>query len=841
MSTVHSPEDAAAAPEHFPSPAASAPPTTQADAPDAADTSTGVAAPPPESTPPTGPSGTITVFKALKDPEGTRKQVIWTSLFAVFQKPMVSDNKSTVPGYATCTFQDDKRKKENVLRCTALVLDVDNKTTSTTVDEAACVLPHYGFLCSTYNNRLEKAEAGYIGAPPRFRILYPYAQPVTPEQHARVWTWAEKQFADKGITVDPTTKDAGRFWFLPSCPPGTESVFEHRLVQGPLLDANMVAGPDEAAASVEGVTYDEPLQERIARAKKYLAKMPPAVQGQDGSKACFNAACTLVRGFDLPPSTSLEMLKQEYNARCTPPWSEAELQHKVDSATQSTRPRGYLLGGSFKQLLQLGDHVELAHRYLATLGEHAVFTQGATYQYEDGVWRPLPRSTQIASIMRFSGAPVAKKDGPVPLRLTENACNGVLALAEAQAADEGFFEVARRGLAFANGFLAVDGTATRLLSASPDHRARFAYPFAFHPEAEHPRWDAFLDTLWDGDDDHGEKRAVLQEFVGASLFGLAPRFKKVLLLCGDTDSGKSTLIRIVRAVFPTNTVRSVGFHEWEQDYKRAQLVDALLNTVAEVPSSDLLKSEAFKAIVAGDSVGARNPYKEAFDFVPIAGHLFAANSLPRVHDRSDAVWNRFVVVCCNRRFFKTPEPGQAKAVDGIDDAVIASETPGIIAWAVRGLEALLRTGGRYTVPPTSDEVIADWKRDSDQLLVFFDEEFVIARGKHVRTELAFERYATWAEATRHKVMSKTTFGREFEAIVAAKTGAERPRYKSHGNKAFADVVLRAPKEPQLQGPPDGERASDYANVPIMPMTQPVHPMPPKLDPDGPQTVDDLLN
>ncbi len=437
MSTVHPPEDAAAPPIGEQNPPPSAPPTTGADAPNATNTTPAPAeaAPPP---PPTGPSGAITVFKALRDPEGTRKQVIWPSLFAVFQQPMVSDSKSTVPGYATCTFQDDKRKKENVLKCTALVLDVDNKTTSTTVDEAARVLPHYGFVCSTYNNRLEKTEPGYIGAPPRFRILYPYAQPVTPGQHARVWTWAEKQFADKGITVDPTTKDAGRFWFLPSCPPGMESVFEHRVVEGPLLDANVVAGPDETAASVEGVTYDEPLQERIARAKKYLAKMPPAVQGQDGSKACFNAACTLVRGFDLPLRTSFEMLKQEYNARCTPPWSDAELQHKVDSTTQSTRPRGYLLGGAFKQMLLLGDHVELAHRYLATLGEHAVFTQGATYQYEDGVWRPLPRSTQIASIMRFSGAPVAKKDGPAPLRLTENACNGVLALAEAQAADEGW-------------------------------------------------------------------------------------------------------------------------------------------------------------------------------------------------------------------------------------------------------------------------------------------------------------------------------------------------------------------------------------------------------------------
>ncbi|MGH7296218.1 MAG: primase-like DNA-binding domain-containing protein, partial [Polyangiaceae bacterium] len=183
----------------------------------------------------------------------------------------------------------------------------------------------------------------------------------------------------------------------------------------------------------------------------------------------------------------------------------------------------------------------------------------------------------------------------------------------------------------------------------------------------------------------------------------------------------------------------------------------------------------------------------------------------------------------------------AKAVDGIDDDIIAAEVPGILAWAVRGLEGLLRAHGRYTVPSSSNEVIATWKRDSDQLLVFFDEELVVARGKHVRTEVAFGRYITWAENTHHKIMSKTTFRREFETIVAAKTSAEHPRYKSHGNKAFADIALRDPPSPTPTGGMEGERASDYARVPIFPVTQPAPAEPATPNPDGPQTMEDLLN
>jgi len=104
MSTVHPPEDAAAPPIGEQSAPPCAPPTTEADATNATDPAPAKAEAASPAPPPTRPSGAITVFKALRDPEGTRKQVIWPSLFAVFQQPMVSDSKSTVPGYATCTF-----------------------------------------------------------------------------------------------------------------------------------------------------------------------------------------------------------------------------------------------------------------------------------------------------------------------------------------------------------------------------------------------------------------------------------------------------------------------------------------------------------------------------------------------------------------------------------------------------------------------------------------------------------------------------------------------------------------------------------------------------------------
>lgn len=76
--------------------------------------------------------------------------------------------------------------------------------------------------------------------------------------------------------------------------------------------------------------------DQLARARSYLSKMPPSVQGSNGSGALFFAACKVVE-FGLRREEALELLL-EFNTRCEPPWSEKELRHKLDDAVRKTNP-----------------------------------------------------------------------------------------------------------------------------------------------------------------------------------------------------------------------------------------------------------------------------------------------------------------------------------------------------------------------------------------------------------------------------------------------------------------------------------------------------------------------
>ena len=90
------------------------------------------------------------------------------------------------------------------------------------------------------------------------------------------------------------------------------------------------------------------------RAITYLHAMPPAVSGSGGHSLTYAAATALVHGFGIEPSVALQILTEHYNPRCDPPWSDKELQHKIDQASSKPhdRPFGWLRGEQLSDALE---------------------------------------------------------------------------------------------------------------------------------------------------------------------------------------------------------------------------------------------------------------------------------------------------------------------------------------------------------------------------------------------------------------------------------------------------------------------------------------------------------
>jgi hypothetical protein len=83
----------------------------------------------------------------------------------------------------------------------------------------------------------------------------------------------------------------------------------------------------------------------VQRAVKYLDAVEPAVAGSGGHGQTLWAARVVVRGFGLGPEAGFVLLREKYNPRCQPAWSDLELWHKAEEAAvvPFDKPDGWLL------------------------------------------------------------------------------------------------------------------------------------------------------------------------------------------------------------------------------------------------------------------------------------------------------------------------------------------------------------------------------------------------------------------------------------------------------------------------------------------------------------------
>ena len=108
--------------------------------------------------------------------------------------------------------------------------------------------------------------------------------------------------------------------------------------------------PPPARNDVQGPASPDGDRNIVSRARAYLAKVPPAIEGEHGDAHTLSTACRIVRGFDLPKGTAVELL-MEWNTGCRPPWTRPEIEEKVDNAIKyGTEPIGHLRNAPFNPI-----------------------------------------------------------------------------------------------------------------------------------------------------------------------------------------------------------------------------------------------------------------------------------------------------------------------------------------------------------------------------------------------------------------------------------------------------------------------------------------------------------
>jgi phage/plasmid-associated DNA primase len=383
--------------------------------------------------------------------------------------------------------------------------------------------------------------------------------------------------------------------------------------------------------------------------------------------------------------------------------------------------------GRKRRKLDVGSEEEVGRKLLNVLRDETsisadvVFAESDFWAYRNakkdaarGRWVQVQDERLHKIVGSFDGAEFSDGRQARTLRVSDNFARGAIRRAAVHAAQPDFFAHAEPVLVFKNGAVRVtEAGEIEVLKHASKHRARVGYAFDYDRRAKCERFMAMQRDHFRGDADAEEKIFVEQEFYGACLFGMAPKFEKCLALPCDGGGGRSTKLKVIEAAFPAGLVCHLDARELKSAERRTRLVGKRLNFSDEVPSDAFLDSEEFKKAVTGNILTAEGKYRASFEFRPIAGFVFPIQ-VSGAAELTDAFWRRFIFNRYNRAF-----EGDPSRVLGLADQIIAEEIPGVVAWLVEGAARLLRQG-RYTVPSSHFVEEAKWKLTADTARAFLD-------------------------------------------------------------------------------------------------------------------------
>lgn len=276
--------------------------------------------------------------------------------------------------------------------------------------------------------------------------------------------------------------------------------------------------------------------------------------------------------------------------------------------------------------------------------------------------------------------------------------------------------------------------------------ARNRLPVSYDPSAKCPRWLKFLENLLEPDDIR-----TLQEFIGYLLIP-TNKAQVSLFICGKGGEGKSIVIKIVSALFGTSCLPG-KLKNIQERFGLSGLEGKLVFV------DDDITSEAFRATdVLKEVITANKPvHIERKGVDSYAGTVYARflccgnNFASALYDNSDGFFRRQMLLL-TRPGSQVENPDRELA-----DKLI-EELPGILNWALDGLERLRWNGWNFTVSARSREALEEQRRESCNVISFMESEFIRwGEDLQVFSKDVYNAYVHWCDLNCEDYVKQRTF------------------------------------------------------------------------------------
>jgi putative DNA primase/helicase len=310
-------------------------------------------------------------------------------------------------------------------------------------------------------------------------------------------------------------------------------------------------------------------------------------------------------------------------------------------------------------------------------------------------------------------------------------------------------------LATANGMLDVPNRV--LLPHTPDRFNLFSLPFDYDPAATAPAWGAFLESVLPGD---RQAHEFLAEWFGYVLSGRTNQ-QKMAALIGARRSGKGTIARVLTAMLGQPNVAGLDLNLLPSTFGLENLLNKALAISGDVRWHSRNVGDAVPIllqVIGEDVMTVNRKNRTSWNGRLPTRIMMMSNDTPTFTDRSGALSGRMIYIKFDQSFFGREDTElTGKLLD---------ELPGILNWALRGLDRL--DGRRRFTEPDSGQAEAEAvRRLSDPIGAFIEDWCHLGPDREITLDSLFTRYKNWCESEGRTKDSTTKeiFSRDLRAKV----------------------------------------------------------------------------
>ncbi|MGG3813138.1 phage/plasmid primase, P4 family [Methylorubrum rhodesianum] len=278
----------------------------------------------------------------------------------------------------------------------------------------------------------------------------------------------------------------------------------------------------------------------------------------------------------------------------------------------------------------------------------------------------------------------------------------------------------------------------------------------YNSQAQCPSFIEFLKQVFDGDK---EKVDFIRRGVGYTLTGSVAA-QCLFVAIGSGANGKSTFLKIIQELMgdygtslPSNSLMASKFGNDKTD-DIASLAGRRFVSASEGEIGQKLAVSKVKLMTGGDTIPCRPLYGQYFNLKPEFKIWFATNDLPVIQGGDEAIWRRIHVIDFPVSF------NEGQRDSGLFDR-LKLELPGILNWALQGVQELGEMKNGFLNPPASvRNGTTRYRSDSDTVASFVEVSCDRVEDAIERMNVLHSAYSRWCEASGLEPLSSNMFGKE---------------------------------------------------------------------------------